>query len=36
MGFVQKIAEFVKEKDLDLGSLTIIVPSDRAINKIKQ
>ena len=36
MGFVQKIAEFVKEKDLNLGSLTIIVPSDRAINKIKQ
>ena len=36
MRFVQKIAQFIKEKELDLGALTIIVPSDRAINKIKQ
>ena len=36
MRLVQKIAQFIKEKELDLGALTIIVPSDRAINKIKQ
>ena len=36
MSFVQKIAQFIKEKEFNLDSLTIVVPSDRAINKIKQ
>ena len=36
MSFVEKIAHFIKEKKFQLNALTIIVPSDRAINKIKQ
>lgn len=36
MGFIQQITHFIKEKELDLGALTIVVPSDRTINKIKQ
>ena len=36
MNFVQKIAQFIKEKEFHLDALTIVVPSDRAINKIKQ
>ena len=36
MSFVEKIAHFIKEKKFQLNDLTIVVPSDRAINKIKK
>jgi hypothetical protein len=36
MSFIRKIADFIKEEDFELSALTIIVPSDRAIGKIKQ
>ena len=36
MNFVQKIADFIKEEGFELSALTIVVPSDRAIGKIKQ
>lgn len=36
MGFVQKVVRFIKDKEFDLNALTIVVPSDRAINKIKE
>ena len=36
MSFVRKIANFIKEEGFELSALTIIVPSDRAIGKIKQ
>ena len=36
MGFIQKIAQFVKEKEFKLDALTIVVPSDRSINLIKK
>ena len=36
MSFVRKIANFIKEECFELSSLTIVVPSDRSIGKIKQ
>ena len=36
MNFVQKIAGFIKGKGFELSALTIVVPSDRAISKIKK
>ena len=36
MGFVQKVVQFIIDKKFDFSELTVVVPSDRSINKIRE
>ena len=36
MGFVQKVVQFIIDKEFDFSELTVVVPSDRSINKIRE